>query len=979
MEVRKNYKLREGERFTSTTVLKNIIKETDIPKAVVEEINSELWFETFHGTGFVNFQNGIKYEGHMHYGILESLANETSTLTFPNGTIYKGTIYENQISGQGEYQFANGSTYTGEVLNGLRNGHGIFKTKDGIIYEGEWRKRIKHRKGKINQGNMCLEGEWKEGIINGPGKIKWKSGNSYEGDLKNDTICGNGYMIWYNNNEKYTGQWKNNLQDGIGVHIWYEPKGEQKYLRDRYAGEWRNGMRNGYGKFYYSNGSIYEGYWINNAKEGFGILTNQDRTKQVGLFKGDRFIDGFITKGDKQLKVGNNTLFKNDKTVDATTTKSKKFNQTKNSLKNSAVFSDGTAKIGGLDSIKEERNNSPLLNNAAKETATKISPGETIKSNEPNIKSKSKKNISKAMDEIKIEIDVSDLIEINPEIKNSLKEMDNVLLRNLSLISHLYLYACGKESVKDFDYATSGSPSMTFETKSQFNNALVQSGKVPPNEEKKDSIVLIDSIYNNDLYFCLDLKGLWKVLRESGIISADFTLAELNRTYYQNMNNYIEMFFLPEGTKEESEEDKRRIYEYLLGSINKSKIDFYKKYRSQIQQGNISVGQSVVNEEITKKENILQMDLKEFENNFNYHDGKNIIMLRYFYELLVRVAYLKFIDVTDITLDQKMKMLFNHFRQFFKMKKKALDLSLTIAANLDIKLTKNWENSVDDFYEKYKIRLNNLFEKIYSNYVKENNLPYIPYDKVISYRYIYENIIRKADEKIQNIFKNKRSFMQIITLHFKDKFMNMNESLKNTSFHKSNLGESIIQLHQKTTSNPLQGSMISHHIQGVSSGANPQTQLNATKSNINEQIPENQKEEPEIESNETICYIEKLFDIEMIFYEFCEMMFIIAKKYETVNSKEEGDYEEVFSLIEEVSERKEKGFGKENYKYPALKAHLLIEKANALEEERRRQEQLRNEEIERFEKERKKLAAEDTNIYKPKKVEAEDEEEEDEF
>ena len=73
----------------------------------------------------------------------------------------------------------------------------------------------------------------------------------------------------------------------------------------------------------------------------------------------------------------------------------------------------------------------------AKENQTKNQINEEY---EGQVKSKtSKKDISKSMDDIKIAIELSDLIMINPEINNSLKEIDKVLLRNLSFISHLYL------------------------------------------------------------------------------------------------------------------------------------------------------------------------------------------------------------------------------------------------------------------------------------------------------------------------------------------------------------------------------------------------------------------------------------------------------------------------------------------------------------------------------------------------------------
>ena len=37
-----------------------------------------------------------------------------------------------------------------------------------------------------------------------------------------------------------------------------------------YQGEIRNGFRNGKGKFFYANGNIYDGEWVDNNKHGIG-------------------------------------------------------------------------------------------------------------------------------------------------------------------------------------------------------------------------------------------------------------------------------------------------------------------------------------------------------------------------------------------------------------------------------------------------------------------------------------------------------------------------------------------------------------------------------------------------------------------------------------------------------------------------------------------------------------------------------------
>ena len=259
-----NFQLKSTDSYITLSLLKNIISSSTTKKAVLEEASSELWYDTLHGPGKIVFKNNITYEGNLKYGLLHNIDEENpSTLNFPDGTQYIGTVKNNRITGEGKYIFKNGDTYEGQVVNGLRNGFGVFKSNNNIIYEGEWKNGLKHGKGKIIQGNMELDGEWEKGIICGKCRIKWKSGNIFEGDLKNNAMNGNGFMIWFNKNEKYVGQWKNNIQNGFGIHIYYNDvlnnNYENKYFRNRYIGEYKDGKRNGYGKMFYNNGCIYEG------------------------------------------------------------------------------------------------------------------------------------------------------------------------------------------------------------------------------------------------------------------------------------------------------------------------------------------------------------------------------------------------------------------------------------------------------------------------------------------------------------------------------------------------------------------------------------------------------------------------------------------------------------------------------------------------------------------------------------------------
>ena len=70
--MRQNFKLYPTDSFISSSLLNNLIRTTNIPKAIVEETTSELWYETLHGYGTIEFKNNLTYEGNLRYGILDN-------------------------------------------------------------------------------------------------------------------------------------------------------------------------------------------------------------------------------------------------------------------------------------------------------------------------------------------------------------------------------------------------------------------------------------------------------------------------------------------------------------------------------------------------------------------------------------------------------------------------------------------------------------------------------------------------------------------------------------------------------------------------------------------------------------------------------------------------------------------------------------------------------------------------------------------
>ena len=968
---RQNFKLEAGDNFVSCSLLKNIIETSDIKKAVVEEKTSELWYETLHGQGKITFKNNISYEGNLKYGILNNENPETPcTLTFPDGTKYIGTLKNNRITGEGTYYFSNGATYKGSVLNGLRDGYGSYKSVDNKFYEGEWKSGLKHGKGKIIQGNMELEGEWKFGILCGKCKIKWKSGNFFEGQLVNNAMNGDGYMIWYNQLEKYIGQWKNNLQNGYGVHIWYDNKPDNKFFRDRYVGEWKNGKREGYGKFFFSDGRIYEGYWKNNKKEGFGVYYFQDKTKYVGNFKDDIMIDRMSQEQLKAfLKINTTTNNVNENLSNVSNVSVSRV-----SKKGATMRKDPNAFNNNINKNDQKESQKEL--NVIKENEEKKEIIETERKKEKLIKDK-KDRINKNIDDIKISVFLNDLISTDPQVKKSLKELDNILLRNISIITHLYMVACGKEDIKSSDFGMStmiADPKTAFkkkEDKSEKQKVSLEDLQLPlQNEEKKEIKVEYDNVYNNDVYFCLDFKNFWKLVRDCGLITADFSLAMLDRICLQNIDNYIEMYYIPilfeRNNKNVEYYDK--IYDYLFQKIQNSKNDFDNKYKEQMDKFSKLVNGIVIPKKINDED--IYKPKEVYENDFDIHEEKNVILLRYFFELLIRVAFIKFSDDPNLTIGARAKMLFDILKSYFKSKKKSgVSNTLVMIASIDPRIH-NPENSIESFISTHYISLEKIFSDLYSCSCNNEN-QYKRYDRTLTYRYFYENVILNSEE-FSKVFEDKLTYIDIITL-----------------FHK---------------------------------------QRKITSANI---------DTLEVTNDEIFEYIESALEYEMIFREFCELIYLVSRKYflfygitleedeikgnmekkkdEEVKrkktklkkkfkkeEKEDGEvtneveihsqidhnhkvedfYMRIINEVEKITNillQKSKYEGINKYEFPILKNHKVIERLKEEERLRKLEEERKERDRQRYNKERMLLKEEDVNMYKEEEEEGTGSDEESEY
>ena len=355
------------------------------------------------------------------------------------------------------------------------------------------------------------------------------------------------------------------------------------------------------------------------------------------------------------------------------------------------------------------------------------------------------------------------------------------------------------------------------------------------------------------------------------------------------------MFLIPDDI------NQKNIYDYIYRMIQKSKDDFFYKYRDKLSGGFENSGN-------------LNFKAEEYDINFDLHNRKQIILLRQFSEAIIRLAYLKYLHI-DIPLHTKLKNIIDNYIKAntnFKNKKTFQSESSQNQSSIliEIKANRNFENNMENFISTYENSFRGIFKEIYM----KSTLNIKKTDMTITYRFLYDNVLKKIRElSFLDIFK----YAEMMNMYHKDRMIISDENKY---------------------------------------------------------------------SKETYAYVENLLDMEMIFFEFCEIMYFICKKFlaqldlgenrDTVNEfiKLVDGYVKRMDYINIANE-------KYSYNYPKLNHHFAYE---ALIETRKRkeiEERKRQNEIKRYMFERKMLSLEDIDVNPEEKQEeynSIDEEEEDE-
>jgi hypothetical protein len=200
-----------------------------------------------------NFKNG-KFHGKGKY-------------FFPNGVLSQYITYnENQyVSSENimieDYNYENTPDF---FYNNQKIGKKLLSIKYNYYFEA----RLKWIKITLPNKDEYLGQVDINGNKNGKGCIIYNNNQMvkyYIGFFKNNQRFGQGTLYDENWNIIYIGEFKNDKKDGFGIMY---------NKNNKYSGYFTNDKANGKGVLYLSDGSIYEGNFLNTMRHGKGYLIN---------------------------------------------------------------------------------------------------------------------------------------------------------------------------------------------------------------------------------------------------------------------------------------------------------------------------------------------------------------------------------------------------------------------------------------------------------------------------------------------------------------------------------------------------------------------------------------------------------------------------------------------------------------------------------------------------------------------------------
>ena len=184
--------------------------------------------------------------------------------------------------------------------------------------------------GQINSSNGELEGR---------AVFFWNNGIKYIGYFSKNEPNGKGFIVDKNNKLIFNGNFINNNKNGYGI---------LKYGNgDQYKGNFSNDKLEGNGEYHFSNGDTWDGVFQNNMKNGIGIMIKQNGDIFLTQYENDNFLGEVELNNEEKNLISN--LRQNEK--------KKIFEQKKMSEagRQTVIYNKNNASIAAFDLYKKKR------------------------------------------------------------------------------------------------------------------------------------------------------------------------------------------------------------------------------------------------------------------------------------------------------------------------------------------------------------------------------------------------------------------------------------------------------------------------------------------------------------------------------------------------------------------------------------------------------------------------------------------------
>jgi hypothetical protein len=205
---------------------------------------------------------------------------------------------------------------------------------------------------KYKNGDTYV-GEMKNDKPHGYGTYTWPIGEKYVGVFKNDKKHGQG--TWTFKDIKYVGEWKEDSMHGqgtltsngkkfigkfkdnymvkgtttwtsgesagdkyVGDHKDHDQHGQGTHTwsnGDKYIGEWKKGNMHGHGNYIWTNGDKYIGEVKNDEMHGQGTHTWANGDEYVGTWKDGEQCEGTFTSADGKVEQIKKTIKRNELSI----------------------------------------------------------------------------------------------------------------------------------------------------------------------------------------------------------------------------------------------------------------------------------------------------------------------------------------------------------------------------------------------------------------------------------------------------------------------------------------------------------------------------------------------------------------------------------------------------------------------------------------------------------------------------------------